>query len=291
MMMTYQSRLLGAFLCMSCAMIDACVNNQPESNIERKKEMNNQSEQQPGQFLAKDNFGASVILEWTKTSIVAPEFAVAMASMWSFARDAYTPVEMQFLRAFPEVVGAEPYFKLFEPLFENGREQVDWKAAEEIMQAILKGHFVFDPAQLPEAVVKSFAQDACFLVTIKDQETGEALGFITFLKRANYAAGEVKVMSLAVEVTHQSRGLGRLLMSSIFKIIPDLKRIFLCTRVTNETALKAYSAWGFIKDEAPVLDHAFNLAHWSFMEYKSDQSDVLQKTADGMSEIKTELKQ
>ena len=196
--------------------------------------------------------------------------------MSEFACDAYTPVEMQFLKAFPDVVGKEPYFKLFEPLFQNGIQYVDWKAAEVIMQSILKGHFVFDSALFSEVVIKMYEGDHAFFVMVKNLE-GKPLGFITFLVRSSYVVGDVKVMSFAVDQAYQGCGLGKLLMSSIFKIVSDIKRIFLCTRVTNETALKAYGSWGFVKDEKPVLDHAFNLEHWSFMEYKAEQSDILQK--------------
>lgn len=252
--------------------------------IERIKKMNNQKEEKSGQFFAHDKHGMAVVLEWHKTSIVAPEFAADMKNAWTFARDAYVPVEMDFLKAFPGVVGTEPYFAPFEPLFAAGVEHVDWNEAEKTMEAILKGHFVFDPAQFPKQVIEMFAQDTCFFVAIKDQATGTMLGFITFLMRSKYAAGDIKVMSLAVSVDHQNRGLGKLLMSSIFNIVPGINRIFLCTRVTNVIALKAYSSWGFTIDENPVLDHAFNLKHWTFMEYKADQFDILQKVAKALVE-------
>ena len=37
---------------------------------------------------------------------------------------------------------------------------------------------------------------------------------------------------------------------------------------------------GFVVDQNPILDHAFNRQHWAFMEYKTDQSDILQKIAE-----------
>ena len=249
-------------------------------SIERNKEMNNQTEPKEfGSFSTTDKLGAPIILEWKKTTVVSPDFAAAMREMWNFARDAYTPVEMEFLRTFPEVVGAEPYFKPFEPLLVNGVGNVDWDAATKTMETILQGHFVFDPTQFPEHVIAMYSQDSCFMVIAKDRATGTPLGFITFLMRASYTTGDIKVMSLAVATTHQNRGLGKLLMSSILRIVPDIKRIFLCTRVTNTSSLQAYRSWGFITDEKPILDHAFNLAHWPFMEYKTEQSDILQKTA------------
>jgi len=242
--------------------------------------MNNHNEPKNfGSFSTTDKLGSSIILEWKKTNIVSTDFADTMREMWNFARDAYTPVEMQFLKMFPEVVGTEPYFKPFEPLFANGVTNVDWNAATKTMESILQGHFVFDPTQFPTEIIALYSQDTCFVVTAKDQATNQPLGFITFLMRQSYPIGSVKVMSLAVATTHQKRGLGKLLMSSIYTITPDIKRIFLCTRVTNLNALQAYRSWGFITDDRPILDHPFNMAHWSFMEYKTEQSDVLQKTA------------
>ena len=251
--------------------------------IERMKKMNNHKEQKTDFFVAQDKAGATIVLEWHKTNIVSPDFAKLMKEAWTFARDAYVPVEMDFLKAFPEVVGTEPYFTPFETLFRDGVTHVDWNAAEKITEAILQGHFVFDPAQFPKQVIEMFGQDTTIFVAAREQSTGKMLGFIAFLIRANYVAGDVKVMSFAVDVAHQKRGCGKLLMSSIFKIIPDIKRIFLCTRVTNTVALKAYRSWGFIIDEKPVLDHAFNLNHWTFMEYKVDQSDILQNCAERLS--------
>lgn len=248
--------------------------------IERNKKMNNQKQQQSGHFIAQDKNGMAVVLEWHKTSIVSQDFAALMKDAWTFARDAYVPVEMDFLKAFPQVVSTEPYFASFEPLFRDGIAHVDWNSAEKMMETILQGHFVFDPAQFPSQVVEMFGKDTSIFVALKEQSTGKMIGFITFLIRASYAVGDVKVMSLAVDVAHQKRGFGKLLMSTIFKIIPDVTRIFLCTRVTNTVALNAYQAWGFIMDEKPVLDHAFNLEHWTFMEYKADQSNILQNIAD-----------
>lgn len=254
-------------------------------SIERNKKMNNHTATTNfGSFLTTDKLGSSIILEWKKTTIVSTDFADAMKAMWSFARDAYTPVEMQFLKTFPEVVGTEPYFKPFEPLFANGIDNVDWNAATKIMESILQNHFIFDPTQFPQEMIAASSQDICFVVIAKDAATNQPLGFITFLMRHSYPRGEIKVMSFAVAATHQNRGLGKLLMSSIYKIDPTIKRIFLCTRVTNSNALQAYRSWGFVTDEKPILDHPFNLAHWSFMEYKTEQSDILQNTATMLNE-------
>ncbi len=246
---------------------------------ESQKAMNNKTEQKSGAFIAQDKEGSSVQLEWRETSLVAPDFASTMKAMWRFARDAYLPVEMNFLKTHPEVVGKEAYFKPFEPLFKEGSDHVNWQAAEEVMESILKKHFLFDAAEFPEEMKKKIALDRCFVVMVQDNDTGKELGFITFLKRASYKPGDIKVMSFAVDTAYQGRGFGRLLMSSLFKIDPSVKRIFLSTRVTNQSALRAYSSWGFVQDKKPVIEHQFNQDHWTFMEYVVQAKDTLQQTA------------
>ncbi len=283
----FYAKRITTFLCLLVGITaSSCIKQNTKSYIERKKEMNNQKEpiKTTGQFTANDKQGVPVIVEWQKTTLFAPEFATAMKVVWPVAREAYTPVEMQFLRTFPQVVGTEDYFKPFEPLFKDGLHVVDWGKAEETMQTLLKSHFIFDTSTWGAEVTALYANDVCYVVTVKEQKTNTLRGFITFMMRANYTQGDTKVMSFAVDQTHQNRGLGKLLMSSMLKIAPDVKRIFLCTRVTNDPALKAYRSWGFTKDENPVMDHAFNLNHWTFLEYKVNESDTLQKTAERLVE-------
>jgi len=243
--------------------------------------MNNQTNNQKNIsiFHAHDKNNKPVMLEAFATTMFAPEFSCFMKTAWEVARPAYIPIELDFLRAYPDVIHSDPYFKPFETLFSNGLEQVDWKIAQEKMGEQLKSHFIFDIATWPQEVIQKFAQDICYVVSVKDPETHKLLGFITFLARQNYPVGTVKVMTFALDPLYQNRGLGKILMSSIFKIAPEIQRIFLCTRVTNSNALRAYRNWGFIDDKNPILDHAFNLNHWMFLEYKTEQSNILQKTA------------
>lgn len=243
--------------------------------------MNNQKEaiKKSGQFIANDKQGVPVILEWQKTTLFAPEYAAVMKEIWTLACAAYLPVEMKFLRTFPQVVGTEDYYKPFEPFFKDGLHAVDWGKVEEVMQALLKSHFIFDASTWGPEVTVMYAKDVCYVITIKDQQTNVLLGVITLIKRANYAQGDIKVMSVAVDPKHQRRGLATLLMSSIFRIMPDIKRTFMCTRVTNDAMLQACTLWGFTPDEHPILDHPFNLDHWKFFEYNADKVNVLQKIA------------
>lgn len=259
------------------------------SNLERTKTMNEKIEAnwlttlqktaKSGLFQTKDKYGKPIILEWNKIGMLTQEFSALMENIWDIACAAYTPVEMKFLKAFPQVVEKEAYFKPFEHFFEQGLKAVDWSLVEIKMQETLKSHFVFDVAKLPEQVIKTYARDICIFIQAKDMQTNAILGFITFMIRPNYPIGNVKVITFAVSPSAQNRGLGKLLMSSIFNIVTGIKRIFLCTRVTNEQALSAYRSWGFTNDINPIMDHPFNMEHWTFMECNAEQSDILQKVA------------
>ncbi len=113
----------------------------------------------------------------------------------------------------------------------------------------------------------------------RDEKTNELLGFITLLSRASYPPGTVKVMAFAVAPAYQNRGIGKILMSTVFKIFPNLTRLFLCTRITNQTAIEAYKAWGFTPDAEPIMDHPFNLKHWIFLSYYPAATNTLQTAA------------
>lgn len=230
-------------------------------------------------YVTHDKQGHPIIVEWQALTFFSPDFVKTMASVWDVGRVSYLPVEMEFLRKHPEVVGTEDYYKPFAPLFERGVENVDWAAAEQIMEQMLKPLFVLNPTTLDPSVIALFAHDTFYSVVAKDQKTGELLGFAQFMIRPNYPAGDVKVTYLGVDPACQRRGLGAVLVSSIFKIRPAVTRIFLSTRVTNEGAIVAYRRWGFVTDEHPILDYPCNQTHWIFLEYRADKTDLLQKIA------------
>ncbi len=232
-----------------------------------------------GRYSAHDKHGTSIILEWQKTTMFAPEYLAIMKDVWPIARSAYLPTEMDFLRAFPHVVGTEDYYKPFEPLFKDGVATVNWTKAEAVQQELLKSHFVYDTSTWGPEVLAQFGKDVCYVITTREQKTNTLLGFITFMTRANYTSGDIKMMAVAVAPAYQRRGLGKLLMSTILKINPTVKHISLHTRVTNTTGLKAYGTCGFTKDAQPIMDYPTNLEHWTFLGYRVDKCNTLQKIA------------
>jgi len=275
----FYAKRMTLFVCLCMGMLTISFYIKSES-----KTMNNQKETS-GSFLGKDKKGREVVLEWMKTDMLDPEYAAALKSVWPIADEYYTKVEMEFLKAHPKVVGSDDAFKSFEPLFKDGMLNVYWDAVEKKMRERLKSIFLLDPSTFSDEMKKKFAQIEHIFILAKDTKTDKQLGFTCFLITPEYAQGDVKNIAFTVKLEEQSRGLDKLLMSSIFKIIPDFKRIFLCMRVTNENAQRAFKNWGFTKEVNPIVEkhiYTFNKDHWIFLEYKVDKSDVLQKTAEDL---------
>lgn len=231
-----------------------------------------------GKFEARDKHGVPVLIEWQKTGVTKPEYSAIMRSVADLAVEAYLPVEMEFLQQHPDLVATDDYFKQFAPFFTQGVDNVDWKAVEEKMAAQLRSMY---ESELPGEIRKLFADDTYYVITVKDMATKKLLGFTLYLIAPYHPKGSIWCGHLAVAPDAQNRGLGKLLVGSIFKIVPKINRIMLATRVTNETAFRAYKAWGFVEDVNPIENPHFQLKkeHWRFLEYRTERSDILQKIA------------
>ena len=101
--------------------------------------------------------------------------------------------------------------------------------------------------------------------------------------------GDIKCNAFAVAKEEQNCGLGKMLRSSILLIIPGIKRLLSCPRITNTIAQKAYVNWGFVIDNNPKTEehhYTYNKDHWVFFEYRVDNATSLQETAETLIEIK-----
>lgn len=225
-----------------------------------------------GKFTTKET---SIILEWKKTDIQSPDLAAFKRQICDLACQTLAPIEVQFLKAYPQAVSQEMFLKPCSPFFEKG--DVDWDSVEATIQSTMKQFYLTDLASFGPAVIKPLLDDVYFLVSIK--ENAQLLGFAMFAITPALPFGNVKLINLALK--EESRGLDQLLMSSIFKILPKTERVFLFVRPTNETALKTYTSWGFARDLNPAQDpnHKANLDYLHLFEYRADKSNTLQATA------------
>ncbi len=235
-------------------------------------------------FETKDKSGRTIILEYIKTNTISAEYTNTLKTCFSIAKPAYMQVEMDFLKTHPEVVGHDIFFKPFEPLFNSGIKNVNWADVENKMLEILTAIFMSDYSnadiKLDEKTKKSLSETIQIIILAKDKISNKPLGFINFMVAPNFAKNTIKCTIFAIKPEYQNLGIGKILMSSIFKILPTINRIFLCTRITNKQALNAYLQWGFVKDENPDNNengYTFNLNHWIFLEYKAKSSNLLQK--------------
>ncbi len=230
---------------------------------------------------AKDGDGKLLILEWKKTDILSPDLAEFKRNICDLACQMLAPVEVQFLKAHPDAVSQELFLKACAPFFEKGVEATDWGKVETTVRSTIKQFYLTDLSSFPPAVITPLLEDVYFPVIIKEPETEQLLGFATFAITPALPFGNVKLINIAVTPEAAARSLDRLLISSIFKILPKTERIFLYTRPTNEIALKTYYDIGFTQDFAPIQDpnHKINIEYQISLEYKAEQSTTLQKTA------------
>ena len=235
-----------------------------------------------GKRITTDKQGLPIDIEWKVTSLQSPDFSEITKSVSDIAVQAYTRVETDFLREYPQAALEDEHLKSFEPLFTKGVENVDWSLVEDQQRAKLQSIFEMDLTSLAPEVIASLPKDMYFFVMAYDAATSKLLGFIQFAVAPYYRTGDVKVITIAIAPEEQNRGLGKLLMSSVFEIIPNVQRIFLSTRPTNQVAICAYQAWGFTPDAHPVQDPSWQAVagHWIYFEYQVNKNNILQKTAD-----------
>jgi GNAT superfamily N-acetyltransferase len=229
---------------------------------------------QSGKLSTHDTMGTPVILKWTIYNPTTPEFTQALRGTSEIFIQTYTYQEVEFARKRPEAVPTEMFLKGAAPLFENGLGKVDWHKVEEHVRTTMEQFFT----------TNDFAQwasphDLALFVIAKDNTEGKPFGAIQFTITPDYEYGTVRIGLTGILSSAQDRGVEKLLMSSIFKILPSVTRLFLHNRPTNEKALAFYKKWGF----KPL---AGTKADWPDFEYVTESSNVLQKAATTCDEIK-----
>jgi len=230
--------------------------------------------QKHAEFEATDKLGNTVNFEWHMFDESLPGFDQTMKSISDIVVKAYTPVELHYVQKHPESIAGD--FKYLESLFDKGIENVNWAMVEEHVKANLKKLIEIDFPTIFGGNTLSI------LVVAKNQKTQKQLGVVLFLINPDCAYGDVCAPVLGIIPEAQHRGLGKLLLGLIFRLISSTKRIILSTRITNEQAINAYNSWGFT--DYPVWTNVEK--GWIGFEYRADKSDILQKTANQLKVLK-----
>lgn len=221
-----------------------------------------------GFFLTNDDLNNPIILEWEEISGQTERLSEKIRSLSHILVPSYTATEVEFARKKPEDVPNDFMLKPLASLLNQDANKVDWDLFQQKTKTILEQFFA-----TMDWASSSGAQDVNIFVIIKDKATEKSVGVIQFIITPEFAQNNIKAALYGVIPSAQNRGLEKVLMSSIFKLRPDVKRIFLHTRSTNQQAIHDYENWGFNHFSGKLLN-------WADLEYLVEQSDVLQKTAD-----------
>lgn len=277
--MFYNNRITALYICTSFFITICATKN--ETFIERNQKMNDNNQHKTaslwitkykktipsqGIFSIQDNHGTSLVLEWETIQGKSPRLASKVKELHDILAEIYTPQEIEFAKKFPDLVPQEYFLKILAPLFQ-GENEVNWQDAELQLKTFFDKFFT-----TTDFTQFSGKDDLSIFVVAKKPKTERILGIIQFMITSDYQEGEVKVAYFGVTSKSKNSGLEKLLMSSIFKLIPRTQRIFMHTRCTNERAIKLYKSWGFTQFPGP-------LPHWIDLEYVTKNIDTLQKTA------------
>ena len=245
------------------------------------KEVNKKTaDKKTGQLLTQDKMGNPIVLDWEKIAVADPAFVAKMASLTDITVQAHTPANIELLKQHPEAATKAKEMRAFEPFFKQGVEKVDWKLVEEQMKSGGKKFW-------KEEIGHYNQQDICWFVTAHDKNSDKPLGFVQFLLTASDPYGSIKVKKLMIYPESQHRGLGKLLISSIFKLMPFVNRIFLSVFCTNSQAQRAYTSYGFkvYTDKGKPAEPGTLDEYKTHFEYLTNQTNTLQGIANQMKEI------
>ncbi len=249
--------------------------------IESKK-MNNHQSQKYGKFFASDKDGRNVVIEWHIANIVAPELAQFKKEVSDLASQVTAVSEAQFLKHFPDAISSGGFLKSCEDLLAQGADQVDWMAVEQKLQETIKQFYLADLSKFGQEIINRLIGDLYFFALVREQATSQLLGFVMSSITPALAKGNIKLINLIICPQAQNQGLEKLLLGSLIRVLPEVKRVFTMVRPTHQIALKVLETCGFVEDKNPIQDphHPIDTRYLVVLECKVDQSGVLQKSSE-----------
>jgi hypothetical protein len=204
-----------------------------------------------GSFRTKDEKGSSIIIEWEKINPLSLRLSEIITDTSHLLVEAYSQIETQFAKKHPEAVPNEMFLKPLADYFKEGIANLDWNIVEEKLKQNLKNFLT--TTDWPKY---SNPSDIQFFVIAKEAKTNVQLGVIQFIASTEYQPGNFKIgLYDGVLVNENKYNLQKILLGSIFKLVPTTQRIFFHTRITNDKGIDVHHKLGF----TPFVG---NLAHW-----------------------------
>lgn len=225
-----------------------------------------------GKIMTKDLRGKSISIDWKRTDILSEDLAHFKRSICELASEELGSIEWQFLRAYPESASQEIFLRSCVPLLKNGPENADWGAIKEEIQTTIKQFYLADLSKFGE-IIKPLMNDLYFFAAVKNEGEDHICGYIMFSITPALPFGNVKVINLLVREKERGRGLEKAMLSSIFKLIPQTKRLFCFARPTHKTGLEMYKALDFVPDSSSFVDpnHKVNTQYCIPLEYRIER--------------------
>lgn len=238
------------------------MNNETQKPLVWLNHIHKTCEQSKGIFQVRNK---NIILEWEKVDAQSAfRINEIVRNLSDLMLQEYAKVEFEFAQKRPHEIANDWMLKsLAEDVADPA--SIDWDVIKQKINDILQLFF----AQTDWAAYVQ-PNDVHFFVIARDAQTKKPLGLIQFLVTPDFPYGSVRTALYGV--SHADPELAQLLMSSIFMLIKETTRIFLHIRATNDQAFTAYSSWGFAQFPGP-------LANWTDMEYRAEQSGILQHVA------------
>lgn len=214
-----------------------------------------------GKFLAKDRQGDYVTLEWS-VARNKDEYKKFLAEISDFCCLSRIDVQLSFWQKHPE--GCPESLKVF------FSDDVNLTNLDQVKESVVRlGKLDFSPDF-------SDKDDIVFFVKLYYKKSNKLFGAAIFGIGGDYDYGDVFIRDIVAKPEARDRGLGKLMASSIFKIVPDVKRVGVYVLDTNKNGSDVYSYWDFTKEQCRISNCKKACI---FMAYNIERSKSLQLTA------------
>lgn len=188
---------------------------------------------------------------------------------------AYVPVETDFARQNPKALQNDKFLNVLQPFFADGLEKVTWDVVEAKVHSLLSSFFADSFLKGLASNTEICQNNTHYLAIARDPKTKAPLAALYGWINKNGKEKNIRIPIFGVQPKAQGEGIGRALLSLLFQKIPNLQKIHLSTRISNQKALKAYHNWGFTL--LPTT-----MENWVNLEYNASQSEslLLKQTAE-----------
>lgn len=234
-----------------------------------------------GNYKTYDATQTSLVINWYITDILSSTLKDFKKECSTLGSQVTAKTETNFLKYHPEAVSSSGFFKTCEPLFAHGIDTVNWNLVQSTLEKSIQQFYLMDISLFGTEIINTLKDDLYFFASIKNEISNELLGFFIASITPALSYGTIKLVNLIVAPSQNGQELEKILLSSIFKVFPQVKRIFTLIRPTDHTLLSVYTACSFSETKSLLNDpqHINDMRYFIALEYDADKRGLLQKIA------------